>query len=354
MLKCSFLYTNVLMKNKKVFLGLSGGVDSSVSAALLKKQGFDVTAVFIKTWQPDWIECTWKDDRRDAMRIAAILDIPFLTFDFEEEYKKEVVDYMVSEYKKGRTPNPDVMCNKYIKFGSFFKKAKELGADFVATGHYARNINESLYAGVDKEKDQSYFLWALEKDQLKEIIFPLGGYKKSEVRKMAKFLSLPTFDKKDSQGICFLGDVDMEEFLSRFLNLKSGDVLNESGNVIGKHKGALLYTLGQRHGFDILEKGTENKPLFVVDKDLSKNTIIVSEKEKKENIKEVCLENMIWRENINEDKKYQARFRYRQPLVSCWIKKEKVVFENLQKFITPGQSLVVYDEEKCLGGGIIK
>ena len=215
----------------KVFLGLSGGVDSSVSALLLKKAGYDVTGVFIKVWHPDFLPCNWKEDRRDAMRICAQLDIPFLFFDFEKEYKREVVDYMVSEYKLGRTPNPDVMCNKYIKFGSFLKKAKEMGADFIATGHYARITNNKqsitnnrfvLEEGVDKNKDQSYFLWTLTGEQLEQVFFPIGNLEKSEVRKIAKKNKLITFEKKDSQGLCFVGQVDMKDFLSHFIKTKKG------------------------------------------------------------------------------------------------------------------------------------
>src|SRR3972149_2581934 len=203
------------MKKKMVFVGLSGGVDSSVTAALLKEQGYEVVGVFIKTWQPDFIECTWPEERRDAMRVAAHLDIPFLTFDLEKEYKKEVGDYMVSEYRAGRTPNPDVMCNKEIKFGAFLQKALAMGADFVATGHYAeisqiRNVF-SLKKSPDPSKDQSYFLWTLTQEQLAHILFPIGHFKKTEVRKLAKKFALPVAEKKDSQGICFLGDIDLKD-----------------------------------------------------------------------------------------------------------------------------------------------
>ncbi len=216
------------MTKKKVFVGLSGGVDSSVSAALLQSQGYDVFGVFIKVWQPDFYECTWKEDRLDAMRVCAKLNIPFYTLDLEKEYKKEVVDYMIEEYKNGRTPNPDVMCNKYIKFGGFFDWAMSQGADFVATGHYARlNKEHELVAGRDSNKDQSYFLWTLTKEQLSKTLFPVGDIEKTEVRKLAKKFGLPTAEKKDSQGLCFIGKVDMAEFLHHFIETKPGPVLND-------------------------------------------------------------------------------------------------------------------------------
>jgi tRNA-specific 2-thiouridylase len=213
---------------KRVFVGMSGGVDSSVSSALLKKAGFDVTGVFIKTWSPDFMECTWKDERLDAMRVCAKLDIPFITLDLEKEYKEKVADYMIEEYKKGRTPNPDVMCNKEIKFGAFFNWAMSRGADYVATGHYARTLKKKsgevmLSAGNDDNKDQSYFLWNIKKEHLDKTLFPVGHLEKSEVRKLAKKFNLPTATKKDSQGVCFLGKVDMKDFLEHYIRPKRGE-----------------------------------------------------------------------------------------------------------------------------------
>ncbi|MEN9524048.1 MAG: hypothetical protein RL536_117, partial [Candidatus Parcubacteria bacterium] len=267
---------------KKVFVGMSGGVDSSLSAALLKKAGYDVTGVFIKAWQPDWIECTWREERRDAMRVAAHLDIHFVTLDLEKEYKKEVVDYMIAEYKIGRTPNPDVMCNKQIKFGAFYEWAMKNGADFVATGHYARvekfSDSYKLLAGVDNNKDQSYFLWTIKNEQLPHIIFPIGHLTKPEVRKMAAKLKLPTAEKKDSQGLCFIGMVDMKEFLSHYIQQKKGNVLDVNGKIIGEHNGAFLFTIGERHGFTITKKTPNDGALFAVSKNVLNNTITVSEK----------------------------------------------------------------------------
>lgn len=369
------------MKNnsKKVFVGISGGVDSAVSAALLKKDGYDVTGVFIKAWTPEGYPCTWKEDRRSAMRVAAVLDIPFITLDLEKEYKKEVVDYMIAEYKIGRTPNPDVMCNKEIKFGHFLKFALKNRADFVATGHYARvfpllNQGEGdakrgvrLMEGSDKNKDQSYFLWTLNQDQLKHVLFPIGHLQKSEVRKMAEKFNLPQATRKDSQGLCFLGQIDMKEFLSKYIPQKKGNVLlaprslgeegNENRKVIGYHNGALFFTIGERHGFTITEKTNKEEPLYIINKNIEKNTITVASKtdDSAKNIFSVKLQDV----NLVETpaKKLSCRIRYRQQKIGCKIEMEgkevKVVFDKPQMGVSPGQSLVLYDSEICLGGGII-
>jgi len=361
---------------KKVFVGLSGGVDSAVSAALLKSQGFDVTGVFIKVWQPDFLPCSWREERRDAMRVATVLDIPFLFFDFEKEYKKGVVDEILDEYKVGRTPNPDVLCNKEIKFGAFWKKAKEMGADYIATGHYAQiiprfdlGISEVeprlLLEGKDKEKDQSYFLWTLTQDDLSHTLFPVGSLEKSEVRKLARKFHLPVSEKKDSQGICFIGNVTMEEFLSHFIDVKSGDVLSINGEVIGSHRGALFYTIGERHGFDVHKKKPEGGAYYVVSKDLRDNTITVSnaisEIESLSPTK-VTIQNVNW---IDEpkDPSFFARIRYRGkklPIILSLVDKKLVVeFGEPVRGLSLGQSIVFYlsaqagDSEICLGGGVM-
>jgi len=357
--------------NKKVFVGLSGGVDSSVSAALLKKRGFDVSGVFIKVWQPN-IKlsggCTWREDRLDAMRVCAKLNIPFYTLDLEKKYKKEVVDYMISEYRMGRTPNPDVMCNKYIKFGGFFDWAIKKGADYVATGHYARikkNNNEYLLlAGNDKNKDQSYFLWTLNQRQLAKTFFPVGNIKKNKVRKLAKDFGLLTATKKDSQGLCFIGKVDMADFLKNFIKTKPGHVLNLKGEIIGHHQGAELYTIGQRHGYVITKSTPNDNRNFVVEKNIKNNTIVVSNnlhKEKSSSHKEFILSNINWILGKFPDakKKYSARIRYRGILGPCLLRrykknKFKILFEDEQISPAIGQSIVVYDGEICLGGGIIE
>jgi tRNA-specific 2-thiouridylase len=352
--------------SKKVYVGLSGGVDSSVSAALLTERGFNVTGVFIKTWHPNFLKCTWIEDRRDAMKVASKLGIPFKTLDLEKEYKKEVVDYMVREYGEGRTPNPDVMCNKVIKFGGFLDFALKEGADFVATGHYAKNIyNEKtktheLLEGVDEEKTQSYFLWTLKSKQLENIIFPVGDLQKSKVREIAAKYELDTATKKDSQGLCFLGKVDMKKFLKRFIAEKPGKVVNENGEIVGQHEGAHFFTIGQRQGFVINEKTTERKPYYVVSKNVKDNTLIVSHtpKESAHSPKEVILdqESFVSGERPKGGE-YLARIRYRQKLqkvkLSVLNEKISILFQEKQQGLSKGQSLVIYKDNVCLGGGII-
>lgn len=350
---------NTLNKRKKVYVGMSGGVDSSVSAAILKDKGYDVTGVFIKVWQPDWINCTWKQDRIDAMRVAAVLDIPFITLDLEKEYKQGVVDYMIDEYKKGRTPNPDVMCNRYVKFGGFYNWAMENGADFVATGHYAQIIDGKMIAGTDKNKDQTYFLWTLTKDQLSKTIFPVGNIEKSEVRKIARKFNLPNAEKKDSQGLCFIGKIDIKEFLSHYIEPKIGDVINENGEKIGDHNGSFFFTIGERHGFNLSIKTPNDKPYYVISKDIEKNTITVANKDINRAlpnpINKIKLSNVNWNQAIPIiNKTILARSRYRDSLEKIkFIDENTVLFENSQYDISEGQSLVLYDGEVCLGGGII-
>ncbi|MES2314481.1 MAG: tRNA 2-thiouridine(34) synthase MnmA [Patescibacteria group bacterium] len=367
---------------KKVFVGMSGGVDSSVSAALLKQAGHDVTGVFIKVWQPDWIECTWRDERREAMRAAAHLGIPFVTLDLEKEYKEGVIDYMIAEYSAGRTPNPDVMCNREVKFGAFWRWAKEQGAEFVATGHYARvQKNEErrrekgesgifkMLAGTDKNKDQSYFLWTLNQDDLKHVLFPVGHLEKPAVRTLAKKFKLPNAEKKDSQGLCFIGKIDVKDFLAHYIKTETGDVLNEKEEVIGSHNGALLITIGERHGFtiDAKHKTPHDERYYVVSKDVKANTITVSKKgndqlpitNDQKGLQQVIINKVNWTSSIPVGGTLlQARTRYRQPLQDIEIisvdKDSAVVeFKMHQDTITPGQSLVVYKGEECVGGGVI-
>jgi len=365
------------LERARVFVGMSGGVDSSVSAALLKEQGYGVTGVFIKVWQPEFFECTWRQDRMDAMRVCAKLDIPFVTLNLEDEYKREVVDYMIREYKEGKTPNPDVMCNKYVKFGGFFDWAMSQGADYVATGHYARvaqveseklkvesreKIKYQLLAGDDKNKDQTYFLWTLTQKQLSKTFFPIGDIEKPQVRRLAKKYNLSTSAKKDSQGLCFIGKIDIKDFLKNYIKEKKGDVLNEGGEIIGIHDGAFYLTVGQRHGFIVNKKTPNDNPYYIIEKDLKNNTITVSNDVLKVDFiekNEVVLRDINWTlgEEPDFSKKYKARIRYRQPLEDCIIQKEnnqiKLIFDKPQKSITSGQSTVIYDGEVCLGGGII-
>jgi tRNA-specific 2-thiouridylase len=374
----------VKVKNKKtVFVGLSGGVDSAVSAAILKKQGYEVVGVFIKTWHPDFLECNEEEERRDAMRVAAFLDIPFLTFDLEEVYKKEVADYMIREYKEGRTPNPDVMCNKEVKFGAFLKKALSMGADFVATGHYAtvasaknfggllhpsdgtfpaKNfLHKQLLKGADFDKDQSYFLWTLNQKQLSKIIFPIGHLKKTEVKKLAKEFGLPVALKKDSQGICFLGAIDLKEFLKHYIKEKRGKVVNEEGEEIGYHDGVVFHTLGERHGFTITKKSPKDGPYYVVGKDIKQNILIVSQNKENSNsniLQNYKIENTNWISGAPKSEKiYTAQIRYHGEFLQCKVKTSKsglaqIVFDKPVS-VASGQSCVIYDGDICLGGGVV-
>ena len=351
-------------KTKTVFVGLSGGVDSSVAALRLKNAGYQVVGVFIKVWHPDFLTCNWEQERLDAMRVAAHLDIPFLTCDAEDDYKNQVADYFIGEYKAGRTPNPDVFCNKAVKFGTFLNFALENGADYLATGHYAirSEINSAftLHRGKDETKDQSYFLWTMNQAQLSKILLPIGVSKKSLIRKEAKKAKLPTAIKKDSQGICFLGHVDIPEFLSHYIDLKPGKVVDTEGIVLGEHVGALVYTLGQRHGFTLTAKDSSREPHYVVDRDIEKNILVVdSESPFIKSGKEVTLGETNWiAEAPQKDEQLTAQFYYQQKPVSVMIKniEEKQVILSVNetsKEPASGQSCVLYRNDQCLGGGII-
>jgi tRNA-specific 2-thiouridylase len=338
----------------KVACAMSGGVDSSVSAALLKKAGFEVVGIYMKQWAPEILgkECVWKTDRQDAMRACAKLGIPFLTWDYSKEYEAEVGKYMIDSYKKGITPNPDVMCNKIIKFGYFFDKAMKEGFDFVATGHYAQTKNGKLMKAVDSNKDQTYFLYTIKKNQLSKILFPIGGLTKPEVRKLAKKFKLENAEKKDSQGVCFIGQFDMKAFLKMYIKPKIGKILSLTGKEIGEHDGVYYYTIGQRHGLDIKDG---HGPYFVVKKDIKKNIIYVGT-EKDLAVKEAKIVNINW---INKPEKFpmliDARTRYRAPLQKATLYKDgKIVFKKSERAITSGQSAVFYKGQSVMGGGIIK
>ena len=355
--------------NKTVFVGVSGGVDSSVSAALLKEAGYTVVGVFIRTWTPDFIECTWRDERLDAMRVCAHLGIPFLECDAEEAYKKGVADYMIEEYKKGNTPNPDVMCNREVKFGVFWDFAKIHGADYIATGHYAQVVNLdtnenqklfSLVSSTDPSKDQSYFLWTLTQEDLAHTLFPVGHLQKTEVRKLAEKFGLPTATKKDSQGVCFLGPLDMKEFLKHYIPAKKGSVLDSDGNIVGEHDGAVFLTLGERHGFTIAKHSTEDRPLYVIAKDVENNTITVSDSFSINNSSTTTfkLAHTNWISGIaEENKKYQAQIRYHGEFLSCKIElvsdSEALIIFDDPILVSRGQSIVIYSDYVCLGGGIV-
>jgi len=361
------------MKKKRVLVGMSGGVDSSVSAALLLEQGYEVIGGFMKNWS----DCDWREDRRDAMRVAAKLGIEFYTFDFEKQYRDRVVEYMYREYEAGRTPNPDVMCNKCVKFDLFLKEADRLECDFIATGHYARISCEGstsvslsidrltpvgptkchILAGKDPNKDQSYFLWAIDPAVLPRVLFPVGEMLKPEVRAKAEELGLATAKKKDSQGICFIGEVDLMEFLKERIKPDPGRIVDTEGRDLGEHEGLAYYTIGQRHGLDI-GGGT---PYYVIAKRPDTKELVVSSNYHPELYrKELEVEELNWfGEEKNKERKKEikckARIRYRQPLQDCHIEEgNRVVFKEPQRAVTPGQSIVFYQDDVMLGGGIIK
>jgi tRNA-specific 2-thiouridylase len=412
-------------RKRTVFCALSGGVDSSVAALLLKKQGDNVVGVFMKNWTEkvpgliyprtsigEGVNCPWEEDQRFARLAAAKIGIPLYTWDFEKEYKKQVFEYFLDSYQSGETPNPDVVCNKLIKFGLFLDKTKKMGADCIATGHYVKlkqslanrttgfstpavenqlhsrpddsgragdqarrdsegfswpnSVSSSLFIAKDKNKDQSYFLWTLTQEQLRYCLFPLGNLTKPEVRKIAKKAGLATADRKDSQGLCFVGPISLKDFLKPYIKEKKGNIVlvafdkkgNKQEKIIGEHQGIHLFTFGQRQGIGI----GGGKPYFVVGKDIQTNTLYVSLKENMAKFfpKEVSVKNINW---INPDiiklpLKCLARYRYRQPLQQIRVvrnKKEeiKVLFKKPAVAITPGQSIVFYKGKTMLGGGII-
>ncbi|MBI2063057.1 MAG: tRNA 2-thiouridine(34) synthase MnmA [Candidatus Yanofskybacteria bacterium] len=352
----------------KVYVAMSGGVDSSVAAALLKKQGHNVTGVFFKPWAPPASNyCNWEQDRRDAMRVASKIGIEFKTWDFSKEYEKEVVSYMINSYRTGTTPNPDVMCNKEIKFGLFLKKALAEGADYIATGHYIRKTERSkshtadyvLRTAKDQNKDQSYFLWTLTQKRLKYCLFPIGDYTKPEVRKLAKKFGLPNHNKKDSQGVCFVGQLDMKEFLKNYIKPKPGNIiLSETGKILGQHDSVFYYTIGQRHGLDIKDG---QGPYFVVSKNIKKNIIYVAKQtgDKELLSKNTRVTKLSW---VTDKPKLPAKvfvkIRYRSKSLPATITADgkglTVSFKNPAKAVTPGQSAVFYRGQEALGGGIIK
>lgn len=353
------------MNKETVFVGLSGGVDSSVAALRLQQAGYHVVGVFIKVWHPEFLPCNWEAERRDAMRVAAHLDIPFLTCDAEQAYYESVAQYFISEYEAGRTPNPDVMCNQYVKFGAFLDFARAHQADYIATGHYAQRVASTdtftLQRGVDQGKDQTYFLWTLTQAQLAQTLLPVGSSTKAEIRAEAERAGLPTAEKKDSQGICFLGHVDIYEFLRHFLPLEPGAVLDDSVRVVGEHKGAAVYTVGQRHGFTVTDPALAGVPQYVQATDLATNTIIVAP-EKPELPPQSTLQleqvNFIGAQLQPQDV-VEVQVRYRQTPIEARIthvatNELALTLEQAIDGGAAGQSCVLYRSEQCLGGGIIR
>ena len=392
-------------KGKRVVVGLSGGVDSSVAAYLLKEQGYEVIGMFMKNWHDDSVtiskECPWLDDSNDAMIVAQHLDIPFQAIDLSKEYKSRIVDYMFAEYQAGRTPNPDVLCNREIKFDIFLQHALNLGADYVATGHYCRrgtstdalgNTVYQLLAGKDINKDQSYFLCQLTQAQLSKALFPIGELTKPEVRAIAKKINLVTADKKDSQGLCFVGKVHLPEFLQQQLKPKKGKVIEvpfdaamyqnghhnenellsatqpyrystESGKIIGEHNGAQFNTISQRK---VLQLGGSPKPLFIIGTDTNENIIYAGQGEDHPGLYRKGLfipqADVHWiREDLKlqagESRRYKARIRYRQPLEGVALHQKAeglyLIFDKLQRGITPGQFAAWYEGEELIGSGVI-
>lgn len=354
---------------KKVVVGMSGGVDSSVSAILLQKQGYEVIGLFMRNWDSladgeldgpttSTGQCPQEADYDDAKAVCDKLGIPLYRKDFVKEYWDYVFTYFLDELKNGRTPNPDIMCNKYIKFDMFAKEARKLGADYIATGHYARMNNGHLLRGIDSNKDQTYFLSQVSKKQLENVLFPVGDMEKKDVRKIAEEYELITAKKKDSTGICFIGERNFKNFLKNYLPNQPGDVINiDTNEVIGKHIGLMNYTIGQRKGLNI--GGTKDK-MFVVGKDLEKNVLYICLGEDNDYlISTSCLVDNI---NYLGDEKLEnvtAKFRYRQediPVHLEWLENGEVLvrYEQGVKSVTPGQACVFYNKEECLGGGIIK
>lgn len=341
---------------KTVYLGMSGGVDSSVSAVLLKEAGYEVVGVYMKNWSKDLpgMKCPWAEDLADAKRVAVKLDLDFEVWDFEKEYKQKVVDYMLEEFKKGNTPNPDIMCNQEIKFRLFYDIAREKGADFIATGHYAQTDGKNLLRAIDENKDQTYFLYRISEDAIAHTLFPIGNMKKPDVKKLAEEKGLANAYKKESMGVCFVGEVGMKDFLKEYLpeETKSGEIREmETDKILGYHDGAIFYTIGQRHGLYV----GGGLPYYVVKKDLEKNVVYVSKNLNNKNLwtNELELKDII---NRTGETDLKVRLRHRAPLISAKLEGEKLIFEEKIKRPASGQSVVFYGSEDfmvCSGGGII-
>lgn len=340
----------------KVFLGMSGGVDSAVSAYLLQSQGHEVIGVYMKNWSKNLpgMKCPWAEDLADAKRVAVKLGIDFRVFDFEAEYKQKVVDYMLAEYQKGNTPNPDIMCNQEIKFKLFAETAFEQGAEAIATGHYAKTRGRDLIMAADTNKDQTYFLYRIAPEVIKRTIFPVGDMQKPEVKALAEQIGLAVAHKPESMGVCFVGEANMRDFLAEFIETKPGEIRElETNELLGHHDGAIFYTIGQRHGLGL----TTGLPFYVVRKDMDKNTVYVSRNLNSLSLwtNEVKLRDVILRRDIDGSKTLRARVRHRAPLVDAKFDSatDILTFADEQKSLTPGQSVVFYQDDICLGGGII-
>lgn len=373
------------MTRPRVYVGMSGGVDSSVAAALLLDQDYDVTGVYMKNWSRDLpgMQCPWAEDLADAKRVAVQLGIDFKVFDFETQYRQKVVDYMLDEYRAGRTPNPDIMCNQEVKFKLFLETSLAAVADYIATGHYARVQNTgsasdsseknlgwlqrvsdsssglaeqasaTLLRACDDNKDQTYFLYRVTAEALARTMFPLGDLTKPEVRQIAKDRGLWTARKKESMGVCFVGNVGMREFLSQYITTRPGDIIDkESGRVLGRHDGAIFYTLGQRHGLDV----GGGLPYYVVGKNMDKNEVYVSRNINDEHMwrTEIKLTDIHWiNQPLTEGVRIQVRLRHRGALINAIYSADTLHLESAERAVAPGQSAVIYRGEECLGGGIM-
>ncbi len=336
---------------------MSGGVDSSVAAYLLLQQGHEVHGIFVKTWSPEWLPCTWVDEKRDAMRVCAHLGIPFHFLDAEDAYREGVAQYMIDEYKAGRTPNPDVLCNRVIKFGVMWEYAKSHGADAIATGHYAQTDGISIRRGLDMSKDQSYFLWMISRGELGHIQFPIGHLPKVDVRAIADKAKLFTATKKDSQGICFLGDVDMRAFLTHYIEQKKGSVIDRQGTVVGEHDGVWFYTLGERHGFRITTQGTNDPRYYIVGKDIENNVLIVDTAPTSTVAHNgtliLTLRDVNWIGQYDTATSYTANIRYHGDAIPSSVLSDTQVSIEYNGVVALGQSIVIYDNDQIVGGGII-
>jgi len=356
---------NKAPKDTRVIVGMSGGVDSSVAALLLKEQGYDVIGIFMKNWDDtdEFGVCTATEDYNDVIRVCNQIGIPYYAVNFEQQYWDKVFTYFLDEYKAGRTPNPDVMCNKEIKFKAFLDHALKLGADFLATGHYARiersNGEVKMLRGIDQNKDQTYFLNQLTQDQLQKVMFPLGGIDKKRVREIAKEAGLATAEKKDSTGICFIGERNFKEFLSGYLPAQKGNMETLDGEKVGTHDGLMYYTIGQRHGLGI---GGAGDPWFVVGKNLEKNVLYVEQGFNHPTLYSDSIQaiKLNWISDQKKETEFTctAKFRYRQPDEEVTVKllpgnEAEIRFARPVRAVTPGQAVVFYDGDVCLGGGTI-
>ncbi|MBE5757206.1 MAG: tRNA 2-thiouridine(34) synthase MnmA [Clostridiales bacterium] len=353
---------------KTVVVGMSGGVDSSVAALLLKQQGYNVIGLFMKNWEEELDSgcCTAEEDYSDVRRVANLIGIPYYTVNFAKEYMDRVFSYFLEEYNAGRTPNPDVLCNREIKFGPFKEYAKSLGADYIATGHYCDILHDGdthyLLKAKDQNKDQTYFLNQLSQEQLEGVLFPLGKLDKTEVRKIALEYGLATAEKKDSTGICFIGERNFRQFLQNYIPAKPGKMMTYDGKVLGEHIGLMYYTIGQRRGLNIGgQKGDDGSRWFVIEKDLKNNILYVAHgEEDKLYSKGLIMNKVNWIPSEPKEKNFRctAKFRYRQPEQGCevFIKDNEieVKFDEKQRAITEGQFAVFYDGDKCIGGGVIE